>query len=298
MRATLVASIASLSPAAIHDLINALHSRDPIVRRVAAQALGRIGPPAGASVPLLIQLLDDDQVWDAAAEALGHIGDEAHAAVPKLVEALQAMRLPLSASESDADEYDSREYLSRLHALGGIGAQAREGVPAVLRLANFESPEIRHAAVLALARIDLTNPSLIPHLRRLLAEWERKSLTDNDDWFESGHSLPADGLAQIADTVWELGPRAERLAPDLQRMVTTAPLLDPRRRCYAAFALARFPLHREAAESYLEKVTKSEFPPLYRSYGLIHLAHAQLQRIRGAPQGETRPIAIPGGIGP
>ena len=298
MRETLVASIASLGAAAVPQLIDTMHSRDPKVRRVAVLALGGIGPAASASVPRLMELLDDDQVWDAAAEALGHIGDEAHAAVPKLVEALKAIRIPLDPSESDADEYDPIEYLSRLHALGGIGAQAREGVPAVLRLANFEDPEIRHAAVVALARIDPANPSLIPHLRHLLVEWERKSLTDNDDWFGSGHSLPADGLAQIADAVWELGPRAERLAPDLQRIVTTAPLLDPRRRCYAAFALARFPLHRQAAEGYLEKITKSEFPPLYRSYELIHLAHAQLQRIRGATQGETRPIAIPGGVGP
>ena len=302
MRATLVASIASLGAAAIPDLSVCLLDRDPKVRRVAANALGKIGPAARASVPLLIELLDDDQVWNAAAEALGHIGDEAHAAVPKLVEALHAMRFPLGPSESDADDYDPREYLSRLHALGGIGAQARVGVPAVLRLANFDDPEIRHAAVLALARIDPANPSVIPRLRRLLVEWEKKSSTSDDwDWFGSVHSLPADGLEQIADAVWELGPRAERLVPDLQRMMTTTPLLDPRARCYAAFALARFPSHRQTAEDYLETITNSSFPPLQVFGGpavYIPLAHAQLQRIRGVSQSETRPIATMYGLGP
>ncbi len=300
MRETLVASIASLGAAAVPELIDTMHGRDPKVRRVAAQALGGIGPAASASVPCLIELLDDDQVWDAAAEALGGIGREAHAAVPKLVEALQEMRFPLDPSESDADEYDPSEYVSRLHALGGIGAQARAGIPVALRLANCIDPETRHAAVLALATMDPTSPWQIAQLRGLGVVWGRESLSD-DDWFGSGHSLPEDGLAQIADAVWELGPRAERLMPDLQRMVTTAPLLDPRARCCAAFALARFPSHRQAAEDYLEKVTKSSFPPLNVFSGpsvYIPLAHAQLQRIRGVPQGETRPIATMYGIGP
>src|SRR5207247_75840 len=111
---------------------------------------------------------------------LGRIGAEARAAVPKLIAALQSMRLPpdfaeYDPDEADASEYDlngygSSEYLPRLHALGGIGAEARAAVPEVLRLANSNNAPVRHAAVLALARIDPVHRSLVRRMRSLFAE--------------------------------------------------------------------------------------------------------------------------------
>ncbi|HEV3025186.1 MAG TPA: hypothetical protein VGX76_22095 [Pirellulales bacterium] len=68
---------------------------------------------------------------------------------------------------------------------------------------------------------------------------------------DDDYRLPSDGIAQIADEVRELGPRAEGLIPDLRRIVM-APLLDHDVRCYAAFALASFPRERHAALQCLE----------------------------------------------
>jgi HEAT repeat protein len=53
----------------------------------AAGALGKIGPPAAAAVPALIQVIQDDRLAEAA-EALGRIGPPA-TAVPALLSAIQ-----------------------------------------------------------------------------------------------------------------------------------------------------------------------------------------------------------------
>jgi HEAT repeat protein len=272
--ATLLASMASTGPAAVPMLIDALQSPDPNVRRAAAEALVKIGPTAKGAVPSLIELLDDHDSWDAAAEALGRMGREARAAVPKLLAVFEAVQMPGS----------PEEYVPIVHALGGIGPDARDALPAVLKLADVDDPEIRHAAVMALARIDPTNSSLVPQLRRLLAEWERSSLIQ-DAWAESAVSMPDVGLEQIADAVWELGPRAAGLVPDLRRMVTTAPLLEPRVRCYAAFALASFARQRQVAQQCLQNfATTDQAGPLM---GSARLASELLQRINGAPPAPT-----------
>jgi HEAT repeat protein len=279
LRAALLTSIASLGAAAVSDLTVGLQSPNPKMRQLAVEALGKIGPAARDSVPRLIELLDDPDLWDTATEALGRIGPEAHAAVPKLLEALAARRVPPNRGDYDPDDYEpSRyEYLLRLHALGGIGAEARDAAPAVLRLADFDDPAIRHPAVLTLARIDPANRSLIPLLRRWLREWERKPATEQEYEYQ-GRSGPRRSYAEFVDAVWELGPGAEQLVPDLKRIVTTAPLLGCKARCYAACALARFAAHRQEAERYLEKVVKSGFPG---SMTHINLACALLQRIKG-----------------
>jgi hypothetical protein len=216
MRAALTTSMASLGAAAVPDLTVNLQYPDPKVRRMAAEALGKIGPAARTSVPRLIELLDDEQAWDAAAEALGRIGPDAHAAVPKLLEALEAMRGRPDPSDYDPDEndpseydwtgYDMNEYVPRLHALGGIGAASRDAAPEVFRLANFDDMRIRHTAVLTLARIAPAHPSLVPLLRRWLCEWERKSTTADYGLSRSDRSIE-----EFADAVWELGPGAEEI---------------------------------------------------------------------------------------
>lgn len=307
--------IAALGPAAVPGLILALNRRDSRVRDLAAEALGKLGPAAREAVPHLIALLDDPASWESVAAALGEIGPDAHPAVPMLVEMLKAPPVPpdelgdvpigpgppfdglseddageVSTSDDDvgdaSDDEDSDdnpyafEYVTLLTALGGIGTDARAGATTVLKLANSNDPDIRHAAIQTLARIDPDHPALMRQLRRWLAEWERDSF---DPW--------SDGLA---DTVWQLGPRAEPLAAGMNRLMTTAPLVDPQVRCYAAFALATFPRYRPAAVAYLEQVRKVG---LSDSFDCINRADTLLQRITGVEQPWTK-LVKPRGVGP
>jgi HEAT repeat protein len=265
--------MASMGPAAVPELIRALQDSDSKVRVAAAEALGKIGPPAAASVPTLIELLDDEDSWLRAAETLGQIGREARAAVPKLLAKLEGMQ-PLSGSH---------DYLAVIQALGGIGPEARPAVPAILRASNFEDACM--AAVVSLARIDPANASVVPRLRDLIARMGRIP--------NLGFSLTPPGcgfFGQLVEVIWELGPRAEELAPDLERLVT-APLLDRRVRCYAAFALARFASSRPTAVGYLKREAASDYLMLCASYvparspysvPELDFASALLQRINDA----------------
>jgi HEAT repeat protein len=161
--------------------------------------------------------------------------------------------------------------------------------PAVLALANSDDPEVRHVAIKALIQIDPDNPSLDRHLRRWLAECERSSATDDSDAFS------APSLDGLADSLRQLGPRAEPFANDLHRLMASAPLAHPRVRCYAAFALAALPAHRQAAEDYLRSLTKAE---LSDSFDSLNLADALLRRIEGAEQKSWMELNRPFGVGP
>jgi hypothetical protein len=89
------------------ELLQALQSTNKYVRRIAIRTLGRIGEPAKAVVPALIELLGDEdkKVRESIVWALGKIGDEM--AVAALIEVLK-------------DE-DKRVRVSTVEALRGIG---------------------------------------------------------------------------------------------------------------------------------------------------------------------------------
>jgi HEAT repeat protein len=77
----------------IEPLAEALaHDEQGIVRQAAAEALGKLGPPAKSAVPALIGALEKDP-WPAvrrfAAESLGWLGPDAKEAVPALAQAAQ-----------------------------------------------------------------------------------------------------------------------------------------------------------------------------------------------------------------
>jgi HEAT repeat protein len=289
----LIAALASLGPAAVPGLIAELQNDDLRARAVAAEVLGAIGPAASDATPHLVRMLHDDEVWDAAAAALGRIGNGE--ALPKLLDLLEALQAPSDRGEDDSDddetgEYDpyEEEFVSILTALGSRGAEARTAAPVVLALANADDPEVRYAAIKTLARIDPDNPLLDRHLRRWLAEWERSAATDDSFSFDSSF----DGLA---DSLRRLGPRAESFANDLHRLMASAPLAQPKVRCYAAFALAASPAHRQKAEDYLRSLTTSE---LSNSFESLNLADALLRRIAGDEQKSWMQLSMPFGVGP
>ncbi|HUY32298.1 MAG TPA: HEAT repeat domain-containing protein [Pirellulales bacterium] len=270
-------ALAAIGPAAVAGLTAALRNRDPGVRQVAARSLGEIGPAAGASIPSLLGLLDDKGLWVyhmtevrwAVAEALGRMGRE-DVAVPVLLRLLEEMR--------NAD-YDARETL--IGALGRIGPGARDAIPAIVRFVDRGDRDVTDAVAIAVAKIDPSSPSLVPCLKLSMASRARRSQTDKPDDRD-------EGFLRVAETIWELGPRAAALLPELRRMVFTAPLLDVQSRCYAAFALARFASERQAAARYLEQIASEQIGLSghyfhYRYDDVFIDFERLLQRIKDAP---------------
>lgn len=83
-------ALGRIGPPAIPQLIELLKSANPDVRLIAAQVLARMGSDAKEAVPHLIPLLKDpdERIRKAAARTLGRIGPDAAAAVPELMQAL------------------------------------------------------------------------------------------------------------------------------------------------------------------------------------------------------------------
>ena len=83
-------ALGRIGPPAVPQLVAALQSTDPEVRLQAAQVLARMGSDARDAVPYLIHLLDDpdERIRKTAARTLGRIGPEAAPAVPALMRTL------------------------------------------------------------------------------------------------------------------------------------------------------------------------------------------------------------------
>lgn len=162
-----------------------------LVRRFAARAVGRIGEPAAAAVPVLTERLQDtdDSVREEAARALGKIGPKAQSAVPALLDRLK-----------NDDDIEVRELAAKGMRL--IGWEAFEGrgedVVTGLRqaLKDTESP-VRAHAVQSLGQFGAHAKAAIPDL---LVVWKEKD--------EAIRALAATALLKIdADAARKAGVR-------------------------------------------------------------------------------------------
>ncbi len=83
-------ALGRIGPPAVPQLIAALRSQDPEHRLQATQVLARMGSDAKEAVPDLIRLLDDpdERIRKAATRTLGRVGPAAGEAVPALMERL------------------------------------------------------------------------------------------------------------------------------------------------------------------------------------------------------------------
>jgi len=145
--------VVGLGAPAVPPLIQALGDSDWVVRRAAAEALGKLGDPQ--AVPALIQALgdSDSDVRAVAAEALGAIGDPQ--AVPALIQAL-----------GDSG-WDVRR--AAAEALGKLGDP--QAVPALIQALGDRSENVRFAAAWALGAIG--DPQAIPALIKALGDdWD------------------------------------------------------------------------------------------------------------------------------
>ena len=136
---------------AVPRLIEALGHKDRLVRRGAAESLGRLGRAATGAVDALIGLLEDEDwhVPHLAATALGRIGPEARAAIPALTAIV-------------ADERnDTQLRHSAAEALGRLGPEARAAIPALIETLSGESA---HVAWQAAATLGVFGGQAVPGL--------------------------------------------------------------------------------------------------------------------------------------
>jgi HEAT repeat protein len=134
-------AIGQMGENAVEPLAVALINPDRNVRRVAAVALGYIGPPARAAVPALIKCLQDEDidVCVNASQALGVIGIGSPEVVKTLIEALA--------------HPDSIVRCNAAGSLATLGKGAEAAVPALLKLLDDTDEVVRSDATNALQRI-------------------------------------------------------------------------------------------------------------------------------------------------
>ncbi|HVM49459.1 MAG TPA: HEAT repeat domain-containing protein [Candidatus Acidoferrum sp.] len=110
-------------------------------RTAAAERLGEIGPPAGAAIPALLQVLEgaDRPSRPSAALALGRIQREPQTVIPRLAALL-------------GDSQDGVPEMAAT-ALGLWGSRAKAAVPKLLPLLKAPDRELQAAAATALKQI-------------------------------------------------------------------------------------------------------------------------------------------------
>jgi HEAT repeat protein/beta-lactamase regulating signal transducer with metallopeptidase domain/protein involved in polysaccharide export with SLBB domain len=172
---------------AVADVIKLVADKDAVVRKLAVQAVGRLGPKAPGAVKALAGALKDesDRVREAAADALR--GSAAKAAIPALVEALKDsdrdVRSIALSSLIDlkgigpalapalvpllSDE-DLNLRVGASNVLQALGPGAREVVPALIAVLHKRDVMARIQAIRVLGAIGPDAKAAIPALKDLL----------------------------------------------------------------------------------------------------------------------------------
>jgi HEAT repeat protein len=216
-------------------LRDALKTMDPAQRVRAAQALARIDPDARTLVPILRDCLGNGpkdtpsaghppNFVAASAWALGEIGPDAGPAVPALMDHLKRTahsirpNMPGSLRLQDVTlekrtwmpialhEVSEDDRACVLLALGRIGPNAQEAVPALLEVlgdANEQSA-YRCLAAEALGLIGPSAKSTVPALTRIVKDQE------NTDFLQ----------AYAAEALGKIGPDAKDVLPILKETTT------------------------------------------------------------------------------
>ncbi len=120
-------------------------------RAQAAQNIGQLGPRATAAIPNLIKALrsGDAAVRGAAARALGEIRSEPDSVIPLLIGYM--------------DDPQDGVPEAAVEALGDFGSLSKAAVPKLLPLLKTQDKDLRHAATVAIQKIEpaaTSNPPL------------------------------------------------------------------------------------------------------------------------------------------
>jgi len=149
------------------DLVVALSDDDPLVRRVAARAIGELAPDVPGAIPALVAMFPDVEAIRAVAR-FGPAGDEAVPALVALfrhddptvrwqaVRAVGKIGRPAAVPELIQLTGSDPDPLVREHAaeaMGDIGPAAAAGVPALVKALHDPVARVRRDAVRSLGQI-------------------------------------------------------------------------------------------------------------------------------------------------
>ena len=186
---------------AVSELAELMKDRDASVAIEAVSSLTRIGK---AAVPKLVEALqgEDQRSRSWAAGALGRIGPDADSAGPALLEAIKDKNRQVSSDASTA--------------LGGI--QTKKTLSMLLAALGDTDPQTRPAIILALGRFRDESKQVVPALDALLLDKDTMIRERAVRALGSIGSSRVDKLVQVARdamkvTVLEIGP-ASRLVLD------------------------------------------------------------------------------------
>jgi HEAT repeat protein len=148
-------ALAAIGKPAVHGLRGLLKENKVGVRAESAMALGRIGKDAEAAIPDLVVLLGDkdERIGREASLALGRIGT---AAVDPLTSA--------------AAHKDPSIRACAVAGLGYLPEPSEKVCETVLKSAHDEAPAVRSQAVIALARLKVSDENLLPILSENLRQ--------------------------------------------------------------------------------------------------------------------------------
>ena len=138
----------------VPPLIEALESKDPILRHCAIKALGEIGLPAVAAIPALLNRLNDREDCHEVVKALSNFGSGAAEAVPGIADILK-----------DTRSWDTLRS-SAAETLGSIGSAAYEAIPVLLEL--VDDNWTGYSAIVALGNIGSATGEVVPKLLEIL----------------------------------------------------------------------------------------------------------------------------------
>jgi HEAT repeat protein len=268
----------------------------------ALRALGRIGPPAEAAVPALLEvLLKDEPNSHQVFEALEEIGPGARDAVPALTDILRSW-------ERYQQGFSIRgNTRAVVRTLGKIGPAAEEAVPAlreVFRAENQRDPNLDEEIIVALGRIGPPARGAVPDLLgRFKSQSYRReiplalaSIEGRSQGVARLIVLVATGLLSLLGAALAarlgLGGRAPRAARELLLMAAGALfVLGLEQVVEAASRTAAAALYRSMAkevgttgrvEPLLGAATAPGMPVLRLAVGAVLLALAVAARLRGA----------------
>lgn len=125
-------------------LVGILNGGNQTFRPDAARCLGRIGPAAEDAIPMLLKCLGDPDadVRTGATVALGEIGAKPAILIPALIERL------------DESHRSKNNYPLTISYLGSFGSQSKAALPRIIELLNDPDQNIRATATNALKKID------------------------------------------------------------------------------------------------------------------------------------------------
>jgi len=211
-------------PSSVDKLVQQLAARDLPTRREAAYELSHLGKAAKPALPALIKALEDDdkQVWSSALAGIAALGPDAQEAIPVLLDQLDGrknrrgrrdvrqgvMRTAYALSKigkpalqplTDAlGQSDTTLKVGAARALGGMGAAAKDAVPAMIKNLGDTQDTVRDETAQSLAAIGPeAGPALVT------------ALQDADAHRRAG---AADALAQMDPHFQGAGKEVEQAA--------------------------------------------------------------------------------------